>query len=285
MAEASRVPQPRERSSGRPASERRESRYGRGSRRPVSLRLPYAAREKLNIDLDADVASLLRSHAAEAHVSEGVRIAARAIRTLDLRSLVARIRERRDFDDEQAMALAGGELQAVTSPKLPANVGAVLGRPRLRRYLSTYEATRYVDDLAALTVQLGDPAERHAAVFRDPREDYLVALAQSSNAEAVFTGDLDLLAIDPSELEIEILIRVFSSSVRRPADAEGRGFGSLHPLREKPGPSRLLLLGPPRARHDAPLSTTDRLPARDISMVRATLGQFFRAPRFADRHV
>ena len=151
----------------------------------MSLRLPYAAREKLNIDLDADVASLLRSHAAEAHVSEGVRIAARAIRTLDLRSLVARIRERRDFDDEQAMALARGELQAVTSPKLPANVGAVLGRPRLRRYLSTYEATRYVDDLAALTVQLGDPAERHAAVFRDPREDYLVALAQSSNAEAV----------------------------------------------------------------------------------------------------
>jgi phosphopantetheine adenylyltransferase len=70
------------------------------------------AREKLNIDLDAEVASLLRSHAAEAHVSEG-EIVDRAIRALDLRSLVAGIRERSDLDEEQAMALAREELRAV----------------------------------------------------------------------------------------------------------------------------------------------------------------------------
>ena len=102
-------------------------------------------------------------------------------------------------------AALDGRLELVTSPKLLAEVADVLGRPRLRRYLSTDEATRYVDDLAALTVHLNDPAEPHAAVCRDPRDDYLVALAQSSGAEAVVTGDLDLLAIDPSELEIEIL--------------------------------------------------------------------------------
>jgi predicted nucleic acid-binding protein len=32
-----------------------------------------------------------------------------------------------------------------------------------------------------------------------------VALARSSGAEAVVTGDLDLLAIDTNELEIEVL--------------------------------------------------------------------------------
>jgi predicted nucleic acid-binding protein len=38
-----------------------------------------------------------------------------------------------------------------------------------------------------------------------PRDDYLVALADTSNAEAIITGDLDLLAIDPSQLAVEIL--------------------------------------------------------------------------------
>lgn len=79
-------------------------------------------------------------------------------------------------------------LELVTSPKLLAEVADVLGRPRLRRYLSTDEATRYVDDLAALTVQLNDPGEPHAAVCRNPRDDYLVALARSSGAEAIVTG-------------------------------------------------------------------------------------------------
>ena len=102
-------------------------------------------------------------------------------------------------------AALDGRLELVTSPKLLAEVADVLGRPRLRRYLSTDEATRYVDDLAALTEQVNDPAEPHAAVCRDPRDDYLVALARSSGAESVVTGDLDLLAIDTNELEIEVL--------------------------------------------------------------------------------
>jgi 5'(3')-deoxyribonucleotidase len=70
-----------------------------------------AAREQLNIDLDAEVAAILRSYAAEANVSEG-EIVDRAIRAYDLRSLVARIRERSDLDEDQAMALVREELRA-----------------------------------------------------------------------------------------------------------------------------------------------------------------------------
>ena len=51
------------------------------------------------MDLDTEVASILRSHAAEAHVSEG-EIVDRAIRAYDLRSLVARIRARSDLDED-----------------------------------------------------------------------------------------------------------------------------------------------------------------------------------------
>jgi predicted nucleic acid-binding protein len=43
------------------------------------------------------------------------------------------------------------------------------------------------------------------AVCRDPRNEYLVALATASGAEAVVTGDLDLLKIDEDQLSIEIL--------------------------------------------------------------------------------
>jgi hypothetical protein len=47
-----------------------------------------AARQHVSIDLDADVAAILRVHAKHAHVSEG-EIVDRAIRAYDLRSLLA----------------------------------------------------------------------------------------------------------------------------------------------------------------------------------------------------
>jgi predicted nucleic acid-binding protein len=42
-------------------------------------------------------------------------------------------------------------------------------------------------------------------VCRDPGDDYLIALATAHSAEAIVTGDLDLLAIDPKQLAIEII--------------------------------------------------------------------------------
>lgn len=69
-------------------------------------------REQMNLDLDVEVASILRSRAAEAHVSEG-EIVDRAIRAYDLHSLVARIRGRSDLDEEAALALVREELDAI----------------------------------------------------------------------------------------------------------------------------------------------------------------------------
>jgi phosphopantetheine adenylyltransferase len=75
-----------------------------------------ASRQHVNIDLDAEVASILRSHAAEAHVSEG-EIVDRAIRTYDLRLLVARIRARSDLEEDAAMALVREEMQAARAER------------------------------------------------------------------------------------------------------------------------------------------------------------------------
>ena len=75
-----------------------------------------AARQHVSIDLDADVAAILRAHAAEAHLSEG-EIVDRAIRAYDLRSLLAQIRERSDLNEAQALALAREELQAARAER------------------------------------------------------------------------------------------------------------------------------------------------------------------------
>lgn len=74
------------------------------------------ARQHVSIDLDADVAAILRAHAAEAHLSEG-EIVDRAIRAYALRSLLAQIRERSDLDEDQALALAREELQAARAER------------------------------------------------------------------------------------------------------------------------------------------------------------------------
>ena len=102
-------------------------------------------------------------------------------------------------------AALDGRLDLVTSPQLLGEITSVLKRPRLRKYLSTDEALRFVADLAAQTILQTDPPGPPAAVCRDPNDDYLVALATARKADAIVTGDPDLHAIDTEQLGIEIL--------------------------------------------------------------------------------
>jgi uncharacterized protein len=102
-------------------------------------------------------------------------------------------------------AALDGRLDLVTSPQLLGEVTSVLKRPRLRKYLSTDEALRFVAGLATQTILLTDPPGPPAAVCRDPDDDYLVALATARHADAIVSGDPDLHAIDTKQLDIEIL--------------------------------------------------------------------------------
>ena len=78
--------------------------------------LGMATRERVNVDLDAEVAAILRKHAAEAHVSEG-EILDRAVRAYDLRALLARLQAKSDLDEDQAMAFAREELKAARTAR------------------------------------------------------------------------------------------------------------------------------------------------------------------------
>ena len=73
-------------------------------------------RRRVTIDLDQEVAALLEASAADAQVSEG-ELVERAVRAMDLRSLVDRIRARSDLDEDAAMQLVREELRAVRSDR------------------------------------------------------------------------------------------------------------------------------------------------------------------------
>ena len=73
-------------------------------------------RERLSVDLDTEVAAILRKHAADAHVIEG-EILDRAVRAYDLRALLARLQAKSDLDEDQAMTLAREELKAARAAR------------------------------------------------------------------------------------------------------------------------------------------------------------------------
>jgi hypothetical protein len=70
----------------------------------------------MSVELDTEVAAILRKHAAEAHLTEG-EILDRALRAYDLRALLARLQAQSDLDADQAMALAREELKAVRAAR------------------------------------------------------------------------------------------------------------------------------------------------------------------------
>jgi putative PIN family toxin of toxin-antitoxin system len=88
--------------------------------------------------------------------------------------------------------LAGARFESIVCPELLAEIGEALHKP----YFSERVGENAVDDIVAGIAEaatvLEDPVDIQA-VLRDPEDDYLVALASEAEAEAIVTGDRDLL--------------------------------------------------------------------------------------------
>ncbi len=94
-----------------------------------------------------------------------------------------------------ALLLAGvhnGDLEAVACPLLIDEVRGNLAKPYFRALLSELEAQEAVEAYSDLVVMLADPMDVEP-VLRDSEDDYLVAIARASSAQAIITGDKDLL--------------------------------------------------------------------------------------------
>lgn len=99
-------------------------------------------------------------------------------------------------------AMREDRLSVVACPALVAELGGVLRRDRFRRYLSLDEVDEYASEIEGLCRMVDDP-DPVPAVLRDSDDDYLVALASESGAEAIVSGDLDLH--EATGLPVEIL--------------------------------------------------------------------------------
>lgn len=95
-----------------------------------------------------------------------------------------------------------GRIELVVSPALLAEIESVVSRPRLRRYLSAEQAQRFLIELAGAVGLERDPPPPHAAVCRDPNDDYLVALARSAGSDYLVTGDRDLHSLSLSDVVV-----------------------------------------------------------------------------------
>lgn len=92
-------------------------------------------------------------------------------------------------------AVLDGRIEIVLSPALLAEIAEVLLRPRVARYVSSSDAERFLAGLASLGRIVADVPDP-PSVCRDADDDYLLALARTVGADALVTGDDDLLALD-----------------------------------------------------------------------------------------
>lgn len=120
---------------------------------------------------------------------------------VDSSVLVSALITRRDTPPSQVLrAWARERFELVVSPTLMSEVGDVLARPKFRPYVTPDEVADFLNMLRSDAVVRADPTlvER---VTRDPRDDYLVALAKAAEAVLV-SSDRDVLEAAIGDVEV-----------------------------------------------------------------------------------
>ncbi len=98
-------------------------------------------------------------------------------------------------------ATAGGTTDLIVCPRLLDELGEVLHRPKFARFITSEQAEVFL-------VLLRDKAEMHAdpvavtELSRDPDDDYLIALARDTDADALISGDKDLLELSDPPIRV-----------------------------------------------------------------------------------
>ena len=92
-------------------------------------------------------------------------------------------------------AVADGRVTLVVCPHLLAELLGVLRRDKFRGYVTIDESERYVAGLASHAETRQDP-KAVSPVARDPKDDYLIALAREAAVDAIVSGDADLLVLE-----------------------------------------------------------------------------------------
>jgi len=90
---------------------------------------------------------------------------------------------------------------AVVSPKLLAELDGVLRRDKFRQWLELDRAAEFVAELGRVA-EIADDPDQTRPVSPDPDDDYLIALARSTRADALVSGDSDLTDLELDDLRV-----------------------------------------------------------------------------------
>lgn len=113
---------------------------------------------------------------------------------LDVNVLIAALLSRHGAPARIVVAWLEGAYDLVVSPQLLDELARALAYPKLRRRVSEAEAAELVAVLRRSAILLADPPGPPPVASADPGDDYLLALAASTNAMLV-TGDAHLLEL------------------------------------------------------------------------------------------
>ncbi len=86
-------------------------------------------------------------------------------------------------------------LEIIASPQLIAELRGVVLRPRFRQWFDETSARQLIARIERHATVHADPPQLNDAT-RDPKDDYLVALAQAAAADMIVSGDRDLHAAE-----------------------------------------------------------------------------------------
>jgi putative PIN family toxin of toxin-antitoxin system len=111
----------------------------------------------------------------------------------DTNVLVSAILQPHGASGRILQAWRDGVIDLVVCPASLRELGDVLARPRLRKRVSSEEAETFVSLLRRQAELRADPVFE-PGLTRDPKDDYIVALAAATKAICVVSGDDDLLS-------------------------------------------------------------------------------------------
>jgi uncharacterized protein len=116
------------------------------------------------------------------------------------------------------LLLVRGIIQPVFSQQLFDEIMLVTQRPKLQKYFSPEQ----VSDLMEFLKEIGVLVEIRSSVSlcRDPKDNYLLALAQDSGADYLITGDRDLLILENFAGTAILTYQEFTSMIDIVTEAE-----------------------------------------------------------------